>query len=71
MSLTILAKKWQLADAAKLGQMTKAVRGQFIFQAAQDGEYWFAIRTVDPQGQLRGGKSGPELRVLVDRCSQW
>jgi hypothetical protein len=40
---------------------------QFMFRAGGDGEYWFAIRTVDRSGRARPPMvSGPGLRVLVD-----
>ncbi len=40
---------------------------QFLFRAAEDGEYWFASRTIDPQGRGAGdGLLTPELRVRVD-----
>jgi hypothetical protein len=39
----------------------------FVFKAPADGEYWFSIRTVDRQGQLRpAGPHRAELAVLVD-----
>jgi hypothetical protein len=39
----------------------------FSYRAPRDGEYWFAIRTVDRQGHIRPDRSsGPELRVIVD-----
>jgi len=39
----------------------------FSYRAPRDGEYWFAIRTVDRQGHIRPDhSSGPELRVIVD-----
>ncbi len=59
-------KSWQVAEATKLGAITETQRGQFTFRAPGDAEYWFAIRTVDRAGQLRGGRNGPELRVIVD-----
>lgn len=41
--------------------------GRFDFRAEADGEYWFAVRTVDHQGQLHpGGKLQPGLSVAVD-----
>ncbi len=40
---------------------------QFVFRAPADGEYWFAVRTMDRAGGLRPqGIQGPELRVVVD-----
>ena len=42
-------------------------RGSFSFRAGGDGEYWFAIRTVDRAGQLHPDSvTGPGLRVVVD-----
>ena len=39
----------------------------FSYRAPRDGEYWFAIRTVDRAGHIRPDhSSGPELRVIVD-----
>lgn len=39
----------------------------FSFRAPRDGEYWFAIRTVDRAGHIRPEHSGgPELRVIID-----
>ena len=61
-----LGKSWQVAETTKLGAITETQRGQFTFRAPGDAEYWFAIRTVDRAGQLRGGRNGPELRVIVD-----
>ena len=39
----------------------------FTYQAPGDGEYWFAIRTFDAQGNgWPTGPHRPELRVIVD-----
>lgn len=41
----------------------------FVFHAAGDGEYWFAVRTKDPQDQLSPSSLEglpPMLRVTVD-----
>jgi hypothetical protein len=39
----------------------------FIFRAAADGEYWFAVRTADRSGKVRPETiGGPGLRVRVD-----
>lgn len=59
-------KSWQVAETTRLNPITETLRGQFTFRAPGDSEYWFAIRTVDRAGQLRGGRNGPELRVIVD-----
>lgn len=61
-----LGKSWQLAETTRLNPITETQRGQFTFRAPGEAEYWFAIRTVDRAGQLRGGRNGPELRVIVD-----
>ena len=42
-------------------------QGKFLFRAVTDGEYWFAIRTLDRSGQPRPqGADSPGLRVVVD-----
>lgn len=40
----------------------------FAFQAPSNGTYWFAVKTVDAQGQFQGGSSQmkPGLVVVVD-----
>ncbi len=39
----------------------------FLFRAAGDGEYWFAVRTRDRSGSFRPAQiEGPGLRVVVD-----
>ena len=39
----------------------------FNYRAEGDGEYWFAVRTVDHQGRVwPAGEFHPELRVIVD-----
>ena len=40
---------------------------RFMFRAGGDGEYWFAIRTIDRSGRVRPKSiSAPGLRVVVD-----
>ena len=52
---------WRLQDRAN-----PAAR-QFLFRAPTDGEYWFAVRTLDSSGQLQPRQPGPPgLRVVVD-----
>jgi hypothetical protein len=52
---------WQLYSRVKPEQ------GKFLFRAVTDGEYWFAICTVDAGGQVRPERAkGPGLRVVVD-----
>jgi hypothetical protein len=42
-------------------------RGTFLFRAAGDGLYWFAIRTIDAQGRAHPeGNPKPGLCVVVD-----
>jgi hypothetical protein len=44
--------------------------GKFFFRAGDDGEYWFASRTVDAKGQgLPLDKLTPQLRVRVDTAA--
>ncbi len=45
--------------------------GRFKFKAPNDGEYWFAVRTLDGTNQLHpdGNVSEPELIVIVDRSA--
>ena len=48
-------------------QSVEPQTGRFDFRAEADGEYWFAVRTVDHQGQLHpGGELQPGLAVVVD-----
>jgi len=52
---------WQLYSKAPPTQQ------YFMFRAGGDGEYWFAIRTVDRSGQVRPESiTGPGLRVRVE-----
>jgi hypothetical protein len=44
-------------------------RPEFPFRATRDGEYWFAIQTVDTNGRVYPAddrESAPSLRVVVD-----
>ena len=54
--------RWQTA------QTVPPRSGRFDFQAPGDGEYWFAVRTVDAQNLLHPPTpvAAPELRVVVD-----
>jgi hypothetical protein len=46
---------------------TQPDQKQIPFRTATDGEYWFAIRTVDRSGKLHPESiPGPGLRVIVD-----
>jgi hypothetical protein len=52
---------WQLYARALPNQK------QIPFRTVTDGEYWFAVRTVDRAGRFRPENiSGPGLRVIVD-----
>jgi hypothetical protein len=43
---------------------------RFTVRAQKDGEYWFAVRTVDREGRLHPeGKLSAELKVVVDSRS--
>ncbi len=48
-------------------QSVQPTAGRFDFQASNDGEYWFSVRTLDGQGNLQpGGNPSPGLIVVVD-----
>ena len=48
-------------------QSVQPAAGRFDFQANGDGEYWFAVRTLDGQGNLQpSGNPTPGLIVVVD-----
>jgi hypothetical protein len=54
---------WEIASR------TVPDRPAFTFRASHDGEYWFAVRTVDLQGNLFPGKDEkvePSMKVVVD-----
>ena len=56
----------------RLESRVKPEQGSFTFQAPRDGEYWFAIRTVDRQNRLRPeGNPTPELRVRVETLADF
>ena len=58
---------WELYTAVSPSE--KPDQRFFQFQASGDGEYWFAVRTVDRQGNAVPAKISelqPELRVIVD-----
>ena len=52
----------------QLSQSVPPQPGKFPFQAPQDGEYWFAVRTLDSKGKLHPAddKVQPGLQVIVD-----
>ena len=68
------AKEIRLYVSTKQGadwQQAAAVppqKGKFEYQAPQDGEYWFAVRTLDGRNQIHppGNIVEPGLRVIVD-----
>ncbi|UUO08421.1 hypothetical protein M4951_08910 [Blastopirellula sp. J2-11] len=39
---------------------------RFIFQTNNDGEYWFAVRTMTRDGKVSSAVQKPELKVRVD-----
>jgi hypothetical protein len=54
------------ASWQKISEANPQVRA-FNYRADGEGEYWFAIHTLDRQGrQWPGGPHRPELRVIVD-----
>ena len=54
------------ASWQKISEAKPQVRA-FTYRAEQDGEYWFAIRTIDHNGRAwPAGPYQPELRVIVD-----
>ncbi|MFO0896898.1 MAG: hypothetical protein U0836_05635 [Pirellulales bacterium] len=54
-------------ESWKLTARAEPRQGRFQYRAPQDGEYWFAIRTLDRSQRLRPDKPlSPEMQVLVD-----
>lgn len=53
---------WQLAQAVP------PAAGKFAYEALSDGEYWFAVRTLDGLNRLHppAGQIVPGLKVVVD-----
>ncbi|QGJ71212.1 Hypothetical protein PBC10988_29160 [Planctomycetales bacterium 10988] len=65
-SVLLFASRDQ-GKAWKLVETVDPEQGHFSFVAAEDGEYWFSLRTVDQQGNFQpSGPHQPEKRVLVD-----
>ena len=55
--------EWKLLDRKRPDVAVKA----FQFTAEQDGEFWFATRTIDSQGRPHPNtKIEPQLKVFVD-----
>ncbi|HWA97666.1 MAG TPA: Ig-like domain repeat protein [Pirellulales bacterium] len=51
----------------RLAERVRPEAGRFAYRSAGDGEYWFLVRTLDPQGKLRPeAPPTPELKVVVD-----
>ena len=56
-----LGVQWRLAGRVAPNQ------GKFDFDAPQEAEYWFSVRTLDGQSQLHpSGEFQPGLKVTVD-----
>ncbi|MHC5536923.1 hypothetical protein ACYOEI_01460 [Singulisphaera rosea] len=56
-------KSWKPKDSTTPDQPS------FTFQAAKDGEYWLAVRTVDDEGRLHPSSNDqivPSMKVVVD-----
>lgn len=52
---------WEVASRVKPD------KGSFVYRAPHDGEYWYAIRTVDARGAVKPeGQLTPQLKVWVD-----
>ncbi|MBS0208673.1 MAG: hypothetical protein JSS27_06925 [Planctomycetes bacterium] len=52
---------WRFVERAR------ADARRFIFQAPHDGEFWFAVRSLDAQGRLHPeGQPQPSLQVQID-----
>lgn len=58
-------QEWRLAQAVQPDA------GRFEFQAPSEGEFWFAVRTLDGSNQLypRGNTLDAGLKVVVDTTS--
>ena len=55
--------------AWKAQRRTTPERPYFTFKAARDGEFWFAVRTLDNLGRLYPGEDEavePSMKVIVD-----
>ena len=52
----------------QLYQQQPASAGKFSFRAADDGEFWFAVRVADGRAQMPQPMFAPELKVAVDRA---
>ena len=68
---TDLGINWQNAQSAKpqstdASKYTGTLTGKFDFLAPNDGEYWFAVRTLDGRGNLHPPNYEAGLKVIVD-----
>jgi hypothetical protein len=64
--VTLYVSKDHGANWQKISEAKPQVRA-FNYRAEGDGEYWFAVRTLDNRGQSwPAGAFVPELRVVVD-----
>lgn len=62
----LFVSKDQGATWRRISEATPQVKA-FNYRAEGDGEYWFAVRTVDRYGRVwPEGNYQPELRVIVD-----
>jgi hypothetical protein len=65
-SVTLYASKDRGASWQKISEAKPHVKA-FNYRAEGDGEYWFAVRTLDGRGRLwPEGPYQAELRVIVD-----
>jgi hypothetical protein len=59
-------RSWNVADKQDLTKERLPHKGSFTFRAQADGDYGFAIRTMDAAGRMRPETVATELRVIVD-----
>jgi hypothetical protein len=59
-------RSWNVADKHDLTKERLPHKGSFTFRAAGDGDFGFAIRTMDAAGRMRPETVAAELRVIVD-----
>lgn len=67
--IQLYANDTQGREAWPMVDRQPADSGGFVFTAPKDGEYWFAVRTLDRAGRLlpeQVGATEPELKVIVD-----
>ena len=66
-----LGLNWQAVQASRPEQTNNlrpdaTLPGKFDFLAQVDGEYWFAVRTLDGKGKLHPPNFDAGLKVIVD-----